>query len=51
MGGMIGLSKMKKILTSKGAIVLTAEIINWSEENKRVKQIADLVEKISRQYI
>lgn len=50
MGGMIGLSKMKKILLSKGATVLASEIINWSDENKRTKQIVELVENISRQY-
>lgn len=50
MGGTIGLSKMKKILVSKGATVLAAEIINWSDENKRPKQIVELVENISRQY-
>jgi flavodoxin len=50
MGGMIGLSKMKKSLHSKGATVLAAEIVNWSDEKKRAKQIVELVEKISRQY-
>lgn len=50
MGGMNGLSKMEKILSSKGATVLAANIINWSDENKRPKQIGELVENISRQY-
>jgi flavodoxin len=50
MGGMNGLSKMEKILSSRGATVLAADIINWSDENKRPKQIEELVENISRQY-
>ena len=50
MGGRNGLSKMKKILSSKGATVIASGIINWSKKNKLDDQIEELVENISRQY-
>jgi len=50
MGGSNGLSKMKRILSSKGATVIASGIINWSKKNKRADQIEELVENISKQY-
>lgn len=50
MGGSKGLSKMKKIIASKGTTVLESGIINWSKKNDRFKQINNLAEMISKQY-
>lgn len=50
MGGTVGMFKMKEILSSKGAVISSSGIINWSRKNKRDDQINILVEKLSRQF-
>lgn len=50
MGGNTGMAKMKKILSSKGAVVSYSGIINWSKKNQRDDQIDKLVEKLSSQF-
>lgn len=50
MGGSNGLSKMKKILSSKEATVLASGVINWSKKHGHDEQIDDLIEHISKQY-
>lgn len=49
MGGSLAMSKMKRLLTAKGAKVNATGIINWSNK-KREQQIDDLVVRFSSQY-
>ena len=50
MGGRSAMSKMTRILTAKGAVVVASGIINWSKKSGHENQIEALVEHISKQY-
>ena len=50
MGGTTGLSKMKKIIASKGGTVQASGIVNWSRKKTREAQIESIADIISRQY-
>jgi flavodoxin len=51
MGGNIGLSKMKKIVTSKGGKVITSGIVNWSRKKTLETQIETVANIISKPYM
>ncbi len=51
MGGRNAMSKMTRILSSKGANVVASGIINWSRKGNRDNQIDTLVTNLCRQYV
>jgi flavodoxin len=46
MGGNNGLSKLKSLLSAKGANILASGIVNWGKEEKRGDRINELIETI-----
>jgi flavorubredoxin len=51
MGGTMGLSKMKKIINTKGGKVIASGIVNWSRKKTLETQIETVANIISRQYM